>query len=749
LIDPTQATTTYLGSQQQIIWHDIPIAGQSSVTLTFRAHVADDAPTGRYGNVVQLQIDAFAMPPSLPMANVWVIDLPRTDAKVTKTDNSLVAPKGSTINYTIGYSNASADIAFQTIILTETISPPPPYATVVSSGWEDLGDGRFRREITGPFNPGTSGTIQFSIALEEDIPSEFQWVHNRVEIGYTTDEPTIEDTPADNVAEDWNLITGGEPIVALKEVSYADEILLAGQEVTYTITLFNATAQAESARITDTLPVSFTLSAAVSPPIEMTQIVDGQQQVVWDGVSIPAQSFAYIVFRARINPEASGGTACNVIQVRRADGEVLPETEPQACVEFQPLQRVDAYINKSDDKDSAQPNEVLHYTIQYGNAPTSQAALQTIVLTETVSPPEAVSAMLSGWEELGNGQYRITRPSLSPGQTGEIIFSIRLATPIPDTIPAIHNQVEIGYTTAEPAVEVNLFDNIGTDVTVIQHDPNDVVASKSVAVSSTPVRPGDFVTYTINLRNDTTTVYTSRITDTLPLYFTFAQAVYPTTGYTTLWDGGQQLVVWETSLPPGTTPLIFRAQIAVNAPSNRYYNAVQVQRNATVQSKVTGLAPVDVVSGLKVVDAQVSKSDGRTSVQAGETLTYTITYANAATSQLAFQTVILTETISPIDYLTVLNTDEWTHLGSGRYTRVIPGPLTPGAVREAQFIVQLDAELPEDVTAITNTVEIGYTTSEPVAEPNVANNTYTDITLVGSGVAPERKVYLPLVLRNR
>lgn len=753
LIDPTQATTSYVGDQQQIIWHDIPIGGQSWVTLTFRARADDQAPPGRYGNVVQVQIDAFALPPSQPMANVWIVELPRTDAKISKTDGSLVAEKGATINYTIVYTNASPDaIAFETIILTETISPPPPYITVLSAGWEDRGNGQFRRVIDTPLNPGASNTLQFSIQLAENVPDEFQWLHNQVEIGYTTAEQTIESTPKDNVAEDWNLISGGESIVALKQADYAGDILLAGQEVTYTISILNTETQAHTLRITDTLPVSFTFSAPVSPPnIEMTQFVNGHWQVVWDGIDAPAQAFTSVVFRARINPLAGAATACNIVQMERGDGLVLPETDPQACVEVQPLQRVDAYVNKSDGVDSAQPGDALYYSIQYGNAATSEYALATIVLTETVSPPEVIGSVIApGWQAIGNGQYRITLDGLPPGGTGETLFAIRLSSAIPTNISAVHNQVEIGFTTVEPSVEVNLFNNIGTDVTIIQHDPNDVIASKSAALSINPARPGDLVTYTINLRNNTSNVYTSRITDTLPSYFSFAQAVYPTTGVTPLWDGGQQLVVWETSIPPGTTSLIFRAQIASNAPSNRYYNAVQVQRNATVQPKVTSLAPVDVVSGLKVVDAQVSKSDGRTSVMAGEILTYTITYANAATSELRFETVTLIETISPIDYLTVLNTHEWEHQGGGRYTRVLPGPLTPGeSPRNVQFIVQLSNELPDTVTEIVNTVEIDYTTSEPVTEPDVANNTYTDITRVGSPVPPGSKIYLPLVLRKR
>ncbi|MBN2391435.1 MAG: DUF11 domain-containing protein, partial [Anaerolineae bacterium] len=752
LIDPTAATTSYVGDQQQIVWHDISIGGQMSRTLTFRAHVATEAPPGRYGNVVQIQIDAFVLPPSQPMANVWVVELPHTDAKVSKTDGTSVAQKGTTLNYTINYNNASAEIAFQTIVLTETISPPPPYITALGGDWEDLGNGRFRREIAGPLNPGASGTVQFSVQLANDIPADYQWVHNQVEIGYTTDEPTSESTPADNVAEDWDLISGGESIIAYKQADYTDASLLAGQELTYTITLFNATAQAQSLRVTDTLPLSFTLSAAASPPIEMTQIVDGQQQVVWSGVAIPAQDFAYIVFRARVNPMAEATTACNVVQVQRGDGVVLPPTEPQACVEVTPLSRVDAQVDKTDDEDWAEPGQKLYYSIQYSNAATSQVPLATVVLTETVSPPEVIDSILtSGWIPLGNGQYRSPPlASLQPGETRVELFAIQLKSTIPPTMTAVHNQAEIGYTTTEPAVELNRFDNIGTDVTVLHLNPDDVIVSKSVAAPTKPAYPEDVVTYTITILNDTMNAYTLRVTDTLPIYFTFESAVNPASGYTTQWDGNRQLVILDTTVAAqATLSLVFRAQIASTVTTNRYCNDVQVQRGAVVQAPITGLACLDVLSSLKVVDAQVSKSDGRTSAEPGEVLTYTITYANAGTSALPFDTVILNETITPIDYLTVLSPD-WTSLGGGHYTLEIPEPLSPGATREALFVVELDASIPDTITAITNTVEIDYTTPELSDEVNLTNNTSTDVTSVGDTIiiVPGGKIYLPVVMRN-
>ncbi len=728
LISPTQAVDGYVGNQQQIAWRDVLINGQEWLTLTFRVNVDGNLTPGRYSNIVQLQIGEFVLPPSLPTAHVWVVELPRTDAKVGKTDGSLVAEKGDTINYTIFYTNASAAIAFQSIVLTETISPYT-YVTVLGTDWFPLGEGRFRLEIPGPINAQTAGAVQFTVDLASNIPADFNWLHNQVEIGYTTDEPTLETTPSDNSAEDIDLISGGESIVAQKQVEYAGETLLAGEEVTYTIDLFNATNLPHTVRVTDTLPVSFTLSASVSPPtVLMTQFVNGQQQVVWDGIAIPAQTFAHIVFRARIDPVTSG-TACNVVQVRRDDGVVLPATAPQACVVVSPLSRVDAYVAKSDGVTWAKPGDTLNYLIQYGNAASSQSALATIVLTETVSPPEAVASMLSGgWDDLGNGQYQITLSGKQPGQTGETIFSVRLSSTIPTTVTAVRNQVEIGYTTLEPTVELNPFNNTAEDVDVLQHDPNDVIASKLVIVPGDPTMAGSLVTYTISLVNNTMNVYTLRVTDTLPLNFTYAGPIYPLTGITTTWEGDRQLVIWETSIAPMTSmPLIFRAQIAPTSPAGRYCNAVQVQRGTTVQSQVSGLACVNVASPLPVVDAQVSKTDGRTSAKAGDVLTYTIHYTNASTSALPLQTVMLTETIAPASAATLLNVADWTSLGGGRYVRQITGPFAASVSGQALFVVQLGASLPDTLTSITNTVEIGYTTLEPAQETNLADNIATDV----------------------
>jgi uncharacterized repeat protein (TIGR01451 family) len=261
----------------------------------------------------------------------------------------------------------------------------------------------------------------------------------------------------------------------VKTASYAGDTLVAGQELTYTITLFNVLTQTQSVRITDTLPVSFTLSAALSPPtIELTQTVDSHQLVVWDGLTIPGENSLSIIFRARVDPDAEQGTACNSVQVQLGDGQVLPATGPLACVDIQRLWKVDAYVNKAntDTKGWAAPGDTLLYTIQYSNANTSQTSLATIVLTETVSPPTVIEAMLSDhWVSLGNGKYRrtLSGADLAPGGTGQLYFSIRLSDTIPSSVTSVHNQVEIGFITAEPSIEVNPSNNVSTAVTEVQN----------------------------------------------------------------------------------------------------------------------------------------------------------------------------------------------------------------------------------------------------------------------------------------
>jgi len=476
LIDPPNADTAYVGDQQQITWRDITLAAGAEMTITFRAKVDEDAAPGRYDNVIQMQIDDRVLPPSQPMASVWVEELPRADGKISKTDDRLIAQKGSRIDYTITYHNASAEMAFESVVLTETISPIS-YVTVLGGDWTPVGNGSsFRREIFEVLEPGESRTVQFSVELSPDIPDDYQWLHNQVELGYTTDGPVIESTPGDNVAEDVNRIIGsGDSVVIVKAASYAGDMLVAGQELTYTITLFNVLTQTQSVRITDTLPVSFTLSAPLSPPaIELTQTVDSHQLVVWDGLTIPGEDSLSIIFRARVDPDAEQGIACNSVQVQLGDGQVIPSTGPLACVDVQRLWKVDAYVSKAniDDKGWASPGDTLNYLIQYGNATTSQMSLATIVLTETVSPPAVIEAMVSDhWVSLGNGKYRrtLSGADLAPGGTGQLYFSIRLSDTIPANVTSVHNQVEIGFTTVEPSVEVNPSNNVSTDVTEVQN----------------------------------------------------------------------------------------------------------------------------------------------------------------------------------------------------------------------------------------------------------------------------------------
>jgi uncharacterized repeat protein (TIGR01451 family) len=742
-ISPTTVmTASGAGGRQQLVWDSISIGAQAWQTLTFRAGTAVDIPAGLlYYNAVQVGFDSFVLPERPKLAPVQVVELPKGDIQVDKTDGQLVAEPGKTLDYTIAYTNVSEALTFQSVILTETIDPAA-YVIGPTSGWTDLGGGNYRRVVNGSLLPGQSGTVNFSVELTGTIPSSITQLYNTVVIDYVPMEESTKINPDDDIAQDVNFIGSDQPILAMKQSVPLNEVG-AGKEVTYTITLYNQDVQTHTLNVIDTLPLSFTLASAVSPP-DGFEWSAGQQRVIWEDIAIDVGETKYIVFRAKVNTLAPASqNRCNTVQVER-DGVPQAPVEEQACLEVLPIAWVDARVSKDDGEDWVKPGDNLLYTIQYANDQGSDLPLQTIILTETVSPLDNVEA--TGWlntppgastQNLGGGTYRIDIPGpLDAGASDDVIFFVQLKDPIPLPDEGVQNFVEMGYTTSEPALESNTIDNKDDDPDGIQSGAGNVLVVKKAEPGS--VSAGQLVTYTITLYNDSSQSRVVRVTDTLPMYFTLAASIYPQS-VETVWEAGYQRAVWkDIEIPPqGTWPIIFQAKTDALAPTGLYCNRVQIQRNGVVQNEVTRLACVDVTE-VKMMDAQVTQDNGTLWAEAGQTLDYIIRYTNTASSELSFQKVLLTEVITPVEALEVLSSD-WTALGDGRYQREIIDPLDPGQGRTVQFTVRVTDTLPTDLQMIRSRVTLSYTTSGKTLELNTQDNTAEDVDVIRESDV-ERKV---------
>jgi len=368
-----------------------------------------------------------------------------------------------------------------------------------------------------------------------------------------------------------------------------------------------------------------------------------------------------------------------------------------------------------------QAGETTVYTITLYNGLTD--GLKDIVITDTLPTGFNIDRMLSGpIPQVVDGKlvWRLTE-QLANGKSRTLVFRAQ-------TDPALLNgQYYNQMTAVAKNVRTNgaeIIPPTGDTAPVWVHGIDAVRADKSVAPEA--IRAGGEVTYTITLFNESEdTTYPLVVTDTLPYSLTYVAAGSPPP---TVIAGAPQRVVW-TGLniaPQQTLTLTFRAQVARLAPSSVYCNNLKVKMGTYVVA-VPNLACL-TVTGIPRVDAYIAKDDGVTQVDAGAMLTYTVRYGNAASSTYSLTQVVLTETIVPLEYMTVLGGPGWSDLGDGRFGLEDPLPLAPGEERTTTFTVQLAATVPATaVLAVINQAEIGYTTLEETIEANTANNVAVDV----------------------
>lgn len=734
-----------------VVWENLIIQPEALQQLSYRARVDLLAPgAADYCNVVQMQAalpGESAQAPVTAQSCVTVIPAERIDVLVTKSNGQDIVQPGETVTYTLIYENSAVSSApLTTIILTETVSP---YADVQQARWintpgaqTNLGEGRYRIEIPVELQPGDVGAASFAVTLNSAVPTTTVALNNKVEVGYRTAHASIEMTTTNNTALDVDPLRQPDQEILATKAAFPD-VLTAGEEFEYRITLHNPGGGVQMLNVLDTLPPGVVFVSPIDPTQNITTTwVGNRQQVIWQEILIQDYEME-LSFRVRVLRSSTGGWLCNTVQIqRRVGGIFVPQAEVPnlACVNVTPLPMVDIQVSKDDGILWTEAGDTLIYTLHYTNPAYSQQTFTALTLTDHISPTALVAEVIgAAWTPLGDGVYHYVPPEpLAPGTSGQVDFVVRLSPTIPD-ITMLANSVAITYATAVPVFEQDTANDTDTDIDIIiPQDAGEVTLLKTVTPEATA--PGGVVAYTIQLFNTAETAHTVRVTDTLPVSFTLASGAPDATAM----SGERQQLIWHSvNLPAkGQAQLAFTARVAAAAPAGMYDNYVQARPAGGAVVEYEGARVTVSTLVMPAVDVQVTQSDGVTRFGAGDRLTYTVHYASAATSEVTLTQVTLTETIAPAANVTLVNLADWTALGGGRYTRMI-GALAPGASGAVPFIVQVSGEPP----AITNTVEIGYP-AQGVQETSSANNRAPDVNTLKGLTPTAPTVYLPLIMRQ-
>lgn len=520
-----------------------------------------------------------------------------------------------------------------------------------------------------------------------------------------------------------------KPHVDLRQVVHPKKVDLGGT-VEVTLTLHNnmrnhngATPRAVNGiAVTYTPPMEFTFLDSVPPA--PTQQPDGK--LVWTGLDLPAGEGQERHLRFRLKAPFE-----EKLVPLKGNAQANPTLDPDICI---PRSEANHYvvkgveISKKPSTATPPPLSIIEYDLELENETT--AAVDNLSVTDILpagftfievvdGPPLATTNPLA-WQNLH------LEPAGDRERRDKI--NIRFKVQVSGLFGEYYNLVE-GLSSSTYVTYAN---NYTENVKVIVQPG--VVLYKSVWPEE--AKSGETVVYTVTADNRwTKAIADVRVVDTLPSGFSYRA---PKPGYSAPAVQPDGRLVWTVDEleVEEKVEFAFLADIDDQISGGNYCN----QLSATAHEKGAAWAVVSIpdtgpTACLPVqaaFDLQVSKSDGRVTVDEGELLEYTITYTNDNAADVTLTGVVITESFSPLPPYAVPTGlgSAWHQVaGTDVYTHLV-GDLGPGGSGSVQFSLQLAGSIPQEVKVVSNIIEIGHEPNEAAVEADPSNNRFTDFGIL-------------------
>jgi len=325
------------------------------------------------------------------------------------------------------------------------------------------------------------------------------------------------------------LTTIGVDLVLTK--SDGDITATPGAVIAYTLTYANTGNQdATGVVITETVPANAAFNAAASTA--GWSCADGAPAGATCAFTIgnlAAGASGSATFAVRVSAAVPAGATqvANTASISDdgSNGADLDASDNTAS-DSAPLDAApDLALTKDDGGTSAEPGQVIAYTLTYANTGNQDAT--GVVITETVPANTTFDAAAStpGWSCATGAPAGttcvLTIGNLAAGASGSATFAVRVNAGVPAGATQVANTASIGDDGSNGA-EGNVTDNTASDSTPLIAAP-DLEVTKDDGESF--VLPGQTLTYTLRVRNvgnrDATGV---QVSDVLPTGVTFVSA---------------------------------------------------------------------------------------------------------------------------------------------------------------------------------------------------------------------------------
>lgn len=350
------------------------------------------------------------------------------DLTITKSDGGASTTPGSTVSYTLAYSNAGTQEATG-VVITETVPANTTFNPGASTaGWVCVPDNNAGSTCTftvGAVAGGGGGNVTFAVNVASTVPAGVTEVANTATIaddGSHGPDPA----PGNNTGSDTTPVTAAPDLTITKNDGGGSTT--PGGTVAYTLSYSNAGTQgATGVVISETVPANTTFNPGASTAGWVCVPDNNAGSTCTFAVgSLGAGSGGNVTFAVTVsNPVPPGVTQIANTATIADDGNNGPDPTPDnntgSDTTAIAAQSADVGITKTDGSTTYTPGVAISYTItvtNYGPATVTSATVNDAVPAAILSPIFAPSA---GSYNAGTGAW--TGLSLATGQSATLALS--------------------------------------------------------------------------------------------------------------------------------------------------------------------------------------------------------------------------------------------------------------------------------------------------------------------------------------
>ncbi|MFA7681891.1 MAG: hypothetical protein WCX61_02575, partial [Candidatus Peribacteraceae bacterium] len=613
---------------------------------------------------------------------------------ISKTDSRTTVQPGETLTYVITVTNTSA-INATNVVVTDSLPVHTTYLSSTNGGQHNGGV----MVWTIPSIPAQQ-QVQLSVTVQVSTTAPNGW--------QLTNTAFVDGIPG----QDTTVVQSGGTQHDIGIVKTGPTTVQVGQTVIYTLTATNnGPDTATNVIVSDPVPAGLSFNASQSSTDCILQGTD----VLCNNITLTnGQSRSYSVAFNVPGTVTCPGTITNTATVSVSSGDTNPSNNSSTATTSVQCATGHLTISKTDNHDTALPGEALVYTITLTNVSSSPV---TNVLVEDTLPSNLTYISASNGGVVVQSNPTIVRwqsLTLAAGEVKELFLYAQVNQSTPNGTVLV-NTVSA---TASPTVTAQ-------DTTTVQTGATGKSADLRITKSGPgTVQSGSTLSYTISVTNDGPDSATGvTITDVIPTGLSFVSAdadcALQSTNVVCTHSGpltSGSTDTFQITLKPQQTlacnsSITNTSSVTAGTPDP---DAIDNTSNS-VQTTLLCNGPTDQPT------FSISKTDGRTTVQPGETLTYTITVTNTSAVNATNARV---NDILP-SQLTYLSSSDSGQHSSGMVTWTGLS-IAAGASKTLTVQTQVQSTVP-DGTIIRNVAAVGINLAQD--DTTVQGSTQTNVTI--------------------